>query len=526
MKNYITLLFAFATLLMNAQDPQIAWQKTIGGDSSDQSRLIAPSSDGGFLMAIQSLSGISGNRTVPLVGFVDVWLVKLDASGNIQWQKAIGGDGSEAVSSLEPTSDGGYILGVQSDSNASADKSENSKGGRDFWIVKLNADGTIAWENTIGGSEDESLPKVLQTLDGGYFVGGSSPSNISGDKTENSVGNRDYWVLKLDASGTIVWQNTIGGDNLDSLNDILLLDDGGYILGGTSDSNASGDKTENNNGSSDYWIVKLDADGNLLWENTIGGSEIDTCAILLQKDSDTIVVGGFSNSGISGDKTEASKGELDLWVLTLDSNSGEIQSQKTLGGDLNELGGNAIISRNDNYIFAISSMSSVSGDKNEDSKGLYDYWVLELDENFQILEQNTIGGSGSDSPGTLIEDSNSGVILVGTSMSDISGDKTENSFGSQDAWIVKLNEFELGINDLPVAEIAVYPVPARDLIYFSTKANVIEHLEIFDILGRSIVKKEPGSDFFTMDISNFSNGLYYCKLLVKGEKTLKKFLKE
>jgi hypothetical protein len=117
--------------------------------------------------------------------------------------------------------------------------------------------GAIQWQNTIGGNGDDELSSLQQTADGGYFLGGSSDSNISGDKTENRLGMDDYWVVKLDATGGVQWQNTIGGSSYDGLISLQQTVDGGYILGGYSDSNISGDKTEDSNGGSDYWVIKL-----------------------------------------------------------------------------------------------------------------------------------------------------------------------------------------------------------------------------------------------------------------------------
>ncbi|HNJ90281.1 MAG TPA: hypothetical protein PLT99_12455, partial [Chitinophagales bacterium] len=186
----------------------------------------------------------------------------------IEWQNTIGGSSYEDLRSLEQTSDGGYIIGGVSTSPISGDKTEaawpGGPNGFDFWILKLHADGTIAWQNTIGGTNDDYLYVVKETPDGGFICGGYSASGISGDKTEGSLGGKDYWVLKLDALGNIVWQNTIGGSLDDILYDIALTTDGGYLLGGYSYSSISGDKTENNMGiasTDDYWVVKLNGDG-------------------------------------------------------------------------------------------------------------------------------------------------------------------------------------------------------------------------------------------------------------------------
>ncbi len=118
-----------------------------------------------------------------------------------------------------------------------------------YWIVKTDALGNIQWQKTIGGSEEDYLQSIQQTSDGGYILGGVSNSNISGDKTENSIGGYDYWIVKTDASGNIQWQNTIGGNNHEEFWSIQQTSDGGYILGGTSNSDISGDKTENSIGS-------------------------------------------------------------------------------------------------------------------------------------------------------------------------------------------------------------------------------------------------------------------------------------
>ncbi|MFQ5334969.1 MAG: T9SS type A sorting domain-containing protein, partial [Flavobacteriales bacterium] len=141
----------------------------------------------------------------------------------------------------------------------SGDKAENSQGLYDYWVVKLDASGTIQWQNTMGGSDIDNLLSIQQTSDGGYVLGGFSASPISGDKAENSLGFDDYWVVKLDASGAIQSQNTIGGSAYDELFSIQQTSDGGYVLGGRSESDISGDKTENCLGAYDYWVVKLDS---------------------------------------------------------------------------------------------------------------------------------------------------------------------------------------------------------------------------------------------------------------------------
>jgi hypothetical protein len=212
-------------------------------------------------------------------------------------------------------------------------------GSYDFWIVKVDLLGNIEWQNTIGGSDEESLYSIEQTNDGGYLLGGTSKSNISGDKTENCKGFYDYWIVKIDSIGNIQWQNTIGGNSGDMLNTIKQARDEGYILGGWSQSNISGNKTENNFGDSsyyDYWVVKTDSLGRIQWQNTIGGSEIDDLKCIDNSNDGSYILGGVSLSNISGDKIENSLGSSDYWIIKLTDNFNLIKGK--LFADLNSNG--------------------------------------------------------------------------------------------------------------------------------------------------------------------------------------------
>src|SRR5690606_31076466 len=200
MKTLISLLLLFYASGLAAQDPAIQWQNTIGGSDGDFMTVLEATDDGGYIMGGYSSSNISGDKTENSNGGIDMWIVKIDASGNISWQNTIGGSGDDFLISLKQTSDGGYIVGSGSDSNISGDKTENSKGGLDYWILKLDTAGNILWQKTYGGNMPEFDNHIMETADGGYFVGGYSDSGISGDKTDPTNGQRDYWALKLNSS--------------------------------------------------------------------------------------------------------------------------------------------------------------------------------------------------------------------------------------------------------------------------------------------------------------------------------------
>ncbi len=405
----------------------------------DELNSIQQTSDGGYILGGWSYSNISGDKTEVSQGVTDYWVVKLDASGDIMWQNTIGGGSHEELNSVQQTIDGGYILCGFSQSDIYGDKTENSQGGSDYWIVKLDELGNVSWQNTIGGNHIDVLNSIQQTIDGGYILGGWSYSNISGDKAENrqgSVGN-DYWVLKLDAIGNITWQNTIGGNGKDELYSIRQTVDGGYILGGWSHSNISGDKTEASQGVDDYWVVKLDASGDILWQNTIGGNSTDWLSSIQQTIDGGYILGGISASNISGDKTENSQGGQDYWIVKLDAD-GNISWQNTIGGNGSEVFNSIQQNIDGGYILGGYSNSNISGDKTENSQGGFDYWVVKLDASGNILWQNTIGGSSSDWLSSVQQTSDGGYILAGSSNSEISNDKIENSLGGLDYWVVKL----------------------------------------------------------------------------------------
>ncbi len=436
-------LFTFLTglvlcALAAAQTPPVLqWDKTIGGNDDDNIRFLQQTSDGGYILGGFSYSNTSGDKTDDSKGSADYWVVKLDASGNKEWDKTIGGSSDDFLRSLQQTSDGGYILGGYSTSNTSGDKTEDSKGDQDYWVVKLDAGGNKVWDKTIGGNDYDALFSLQQTADGGYILGGYSLSNISDDKTEDSKGYYDYWVVKLDAGGNKMWDKTIGGSDLDALLSLQQTTDGGYILGGYSNSPGSGDKTEDSKGDQDYWVVKLDAGGSKVWDRTIGGSDFDGLFSLQQTADGGYILGGYSQSNISGDKTEDNKGNGDYWVVKL-YDSGTKMWDKTIGGSNTDVLNSLQHTTDGGYILGGYSYSGISGDKTEDSKGAQDYWVVKLDAGGSKEWDKTMGGSSADVLYSLQQTGDGGYILGGYSYSGISGDKTEANKGGMDYWVIKL----------------------------------------------------------------------------------------
>ncbi|MGB5983097.1 MAG: T9SS type A sorting domain-containing protein [Nonlabens sp.] len=475
--------------------------------------------DGTYLVVSRSDSQISGSKTVNTKGGFDTWLIKIDAQGNRLWQKSIGGAGDDSPRAVVKTDDNGYVIFMTSNSGISGDKTEASQGLNDFWVVKVDAIGNIIWQNTIGGDgEDIARTALDKTLDGGYIIAGSTSSNISGDQTFAGKGLVDIWLIKLDSNGVLQWHNRIGGNDRDFVNAVKQTIDGGYIIGTFSYSDASGDKSENASNWNDYWIIKTDSTGNITWENTIGGDGTEVVSDLLQANNGNYVIAGYSNSNISVDKTENAIGNYDYWIMELDQ-MGSIVWQNTIGGTSRDDAWGIEKDGND-YIIAGQSMSRISGYKTETSRGWYDYWMVKIDDVGNVLWDKTLGGDGGDHL-IKVEVSTNGYLLAGSSDSRSSGDKAQGSWGF-DLWIIKLGPDQTAsTSDRNKADISISPVPSNDNLFIS--APFLTTAQLYDLQGRLVLE----TAFKEINLKGLKNSTYILKIydsyknLVKTSKVIK-----
>ena len=442
MKTYLLLIlntFFFFNYCFS-QAPAIEWQNTIGGDKDEAVTSIIPTADYGYFLAGYSNSDISDDKTENAISFsTDFWIMKIDSSGNIQWQNTIGGFGYDYLSHAIACIGGGYLLVGYSNSGISGDKYELGNGGHDIWVVKVNAIGYIEWQNTIGGSGLDDCRRVIQCSDGNYIIAGRSDSNISGDKTENSQGGLDYWILKLNSTGSILWQNTIGGSSTETIEEIIETADNEIMVFGDSFSDVSGDKTIPSYGNRDFWVLNLDSLGNILWQKVIGGSGDEILNGVVVCPDGGYLLGGNSTSSISGDKSEINIGGYDFWIVKI-SDEGIVEWEETIGG-ISSDNIYALEYFNDGYIIGGNSLSGVSGDKTEPTNGGYDYWFVKIDSLGNIIYQKAYGGNKDDAIvcATLSLDGN--LILGGYSYSGLSGDKSEPNLGGTnnfDIWLINL----------------------------------------------------------------------------------------
>ncbi|WP_158267430.1 PKD domain-containing protein [Adhaeribacter arboris] len=437
----VFVFFNFTQISFAQESFSKVWDVTFGGNNADILQIHRPTKDGGYILGGTSNSPVSGSKTIGTKGNQDFWIVKIDASGNKQWDKTFGGSGFDFLQDVQPTADGGYIFAGTSDSPVSGDKTAAASGKFDYWVVKVDASGNKLWDKMYGGSSNEYLKVIRLTTDGGYILGGSSDSPVSGktgfNKTTAQIGENDYWVVKMDANGIKQWDKTIGGSSYDFLQDIQVTTDGGYIIGGQSYSGATGSKSSASKGFGDYWIVKTDGSGNKQWDKTLGGNLDETLVgILLTKDNG-YVLGGISKSGLNGDKSEASKGFGDYWLVQLDA-AGNKQWDKTIGG-LNNDYLQVITATNDGGILlGGTSNSPLGGDKTTNSNGNSDFWLVKTDAKGLKIWDKTIGGTDYENLRSVQQTTSGSIILAGTTSSATGADKSSSSKGETDFWLVNM----------------------------------------------------------------------------------------
>ena len=457
-------------------------QETIGGGLSDFANSSIIESDGSILIVGASSSGISGDKGIASYGGTDIWLMKLNPDLTINWEMVYGGSSSENSPKIISTPDGGYLLCCTSYSPISGNKTVANYGGSDYWILKLDSNGNVQWQNVYGGGGNETFYDVQLTSSVEYVVIGGSSSDISGNKTENSYGFEDYWIVKIDNSGSIIWDLTLGGDDYDRAFTVIIDDNDDIVVGGFSLSNISGTKSEPSYGGQDLWITKINQSGLAIWDKTFGGDDDeDFCQLIVADNSYYIASSSYSNS--SGLKSENSFGLNDLWLMKL-SMDGSIIWDKTIGGGGVDGPAHAIFTGDNQILVNCISNSDISGYKSENAiNNSPDFWIVSIDTNGNFMWDKTIGGNSIDVPSFILEKADNNYIIGGYSDSNISADKDENSMGSEDYWILEIasNVGVVNYNNHP--DVQIYPNPVSDELFFSQQ---ISGAVIFDLSGKIV----------------------------------------
>ena len=377
MKKLLLLVCIIVAATGAYAQPDSLWSRTFGGSRSDLCYSVQQTTDGGYILGGRTYSFGSGER--------DFWLVKTDLTGTEEWNRTFGGSSWDECNSVQQTSDGGYVLGGYTQSYGVGDY--------DFWLVKTDANGDSLWSRTFGGSSRDECMSVRQTSDGGYILGGHTWSF--------GAGNYDSWLVKTDASGTEEWSRTLGGSNGDYCASVQQTSDGGYVLGGYTQSYGVGDY--------DFWLVKTDANGDSLWSRTFGGSRDDRCYSVQQTSDGGYILGGYTWS--------FGAGNYDSWLVKTDA-SGTEEWSRTLGGSSSDECYSVQQTSDGGYILGGCTYSYGVGSSA--------FWLVKTDAYGDSLWSCTFGGSSSGVCYSVQQTTDGGYILGGyTWVSDF------------DFWLVK-----------------------------------------------------------------------------------------
>ncbi len=330
----LSLLFVLISsliVLVNAEPSWIIWSQTYGGADDDALVYLVETSDGGY--------ALFGNTYSFGAGDSDFWLVKTDESGNIEWNQTYGGENSDIACSFVQTTDGGYALACNTRSFGAGDY--------DFWLVKTDDAGNMEWNQTYGGIGRDIAHSLIKTSDGGYA--------LVGDTNSFGVGSLDFWLVKTDESGNMEWNRTYGGEDSDIAYSLIETSDGGLALAGFTI--PSGYQY------SDFWLVKTDVNGNMVWNKTYGGPSEDVANSLIQTSD-----GGFA---LVGNTRPFVGGFYDFWFVKTD-NAGNIQWNRTYGGENSDNANSLVQTSDGGYLLA--------GETNSFDVGEGDFWLIKTDE--------------------------------------------------------------------------------------------------------------------------------------------------
>lgn len=508
-----------------------------------------------------------------IVAFLLVSSFAFSQTPHVDWIKYFGGanppntTGSYEAQSIQKTSDGGYIIaGVTSVANPEA---VDYHGNIDGFVVKLNSNYETEWSRCYGTEGTDWISEIKQTSDGGYVFTGNQYSVAT---------NRDYWIGRISSTGDLLWQKNYGGSLEDVAESIEVLNTGEFLVAGTtnsSDSYITATYPFNNHGSSDYWVIKLDSNGNFIFGRTLGGGSSDNCHTLVANPDGSYVVAGetYSHDGQVNCPNLYSPCETSIWLAKVANNNFIYNTWATCFRPLMPSANfwnipYKIIKTNDGGYLIVGRRQD-----NFDSHGGADFWAIKIDADGNDVWQNYYGGSKDDEASSVIQTSDGGYIIVGNTYSSNDQVTINYSTGNifQNAWMIKINAigilqwqksvsgsktnfFSDVVEAHPNEYIAVgmapwngnqgdytdcnsrqfmavkisttalsteentsldsnlelYPNPTNSILNFKAKEK-IKSVIIYDVSGRSVL--ELNSENITnTDISSLSNGIYIVKL--------------
>ena len=509
MKYTSLFLFLFLSVTLSAQ-PTLEWSRTFGGSNYDESDAIRQTTDGGFIVAGYTHS--TNGDVFGNHGGGDFWVIKLNAQGTLQWKKLFGGSVNDIPSDIQQTPDGGYVVVGYTSSNDGDVTGQH--GETDGWIIKISAQGALEWQRALGGSLRDYIESVAVAPDGGYILAGHSKSS-DGDLTEN-FGDIDLWVVKLDAVGGLEWQKSMGGSGQDLALSVSVTSDGGYIVAGET-SSQDGHITFNN-GNVDSWVIKFNNVGTVDWQRTYGGLYAEDARDIKQTADGGYIAVGMTGSINSGDVYgNENKGSIDYWVIKLNT-TGELEWQNPLGGSDSDWGGGITQTVDGSYVVVGAALSS-----DVDVTDLYfdlDMWLVKLNSAGEIQWQRIVGGTDTDASFSVVATTNGGYALGGYTRStdgDLSGQLNR---GKSDICVIKLAPETVSATTAPgQSGLSFSPNPAQTWVQITGgEASAATTVSIRDMSGKIVhTCVLPAGEL--LDVRALPAGTYQVAVRAEGSRT-------
>ena len=448
MKMILTCYCLLFYAISHAQPPPIAWDKSYGGSGYEELNAQLYTENNTMLLVGYTNSDDGDVQETPR-GDGDVWVVKVNYTGDIIWEHRFGGAKLDRAWDAVVCANGDYLVVAETNSNVpSGDKNSVGYGGRDIWVLRIAQTGSLIWEKTFGGDQNDDVQAVVETSTGGFIVlGQSNSAAATGNKSAEQIGGVDFWAINIDADGNEIWQKTYGGTEEDQALAIVRNNTGGYLLGGGSISGAlPGYKTQANMGSFDYWLVNIDINGNKIWDRVYGGNKEETVVCMSLARDGNFWVGGGSKSDSTGTKLTHNIGDADYWLIKVDNDGNQI-NEWTSGGDYLDK-----IYAIDENIAGYIMVGGISGTDTlawkDAGRGSWDFWVIFLDPDLGMVWNKAFGGAGPEALTNVLSIPNDGLLLGGNSSSQPGFDKTADNIGLNDYWVFRLScDFSIELGD-------------------------------------------------------------------------------
>ncbi|MGD1318726.1 T9SS type A sorting domain-containing protein [Chryseobacterium sp. 2R14A] len=533
-KLYMSALLICTTTVLYSQD--VIWQKDIKSSTQDFLSQVTTTVDQQYLITGSSIQSKKVTAENKQNNGYDFHLVKLNQQGEEVWEKYFSGQNHDFLSATVSTQEGGFLLAGTSYSSKGLDKKDDSKGGSDIWLIRINEFGDELWQKTLGTSQDEEVRSVIQTADLGFMVAGNVQNS------PNGFGSKDVMISRLDKNGKVLSEIILGGKGLDEVEKMIPTPDGGALLGiysrsseihgtgsGATAKSSSSEtpnpvtrypKSTENFGEGDYWIVKLNKDGKVEWEKNFGGQGDDHVRTMAFTSSG-YVIGGESRSERSGNKTVGIEEGTDLWLISLNT-KGDEQWQKSYNFKNRDIlmgmnvisgmrdAGSGVKGVNPTKGILLGGYTQAEGRIEADDET---FWMLYVDNDGNEQWRKHVKGESRKREERLSDlkmNKDGSIVLAGTSAEEL---------GKENWKTVKLGDSQID-QLIEKQDMKIYPNPVIDYCYVEIGFEFKEaDITLYDMGGRQLQSLKTKHKVTKINTQNLIQGAYLIVVKTDTEKT-------